>query len=144
MLEYDFNELDNDFITIWSKYFLTNDKTAIKEYVEALAELGQINAVQSWYLISGGKENKNINAIVKSYNGGNFNEYLAMANYNLNEYEISRKVNAIADNLLDKSEFCGKTFKYALLEQIKYYKYFDKAIDKGTQSHKTNLNALIL
>ena len=100
MIEYDFNELDNDFITLWSKFLLTNDKKAIIDGIEALAEMGQINAVQSWYLINQGTQNKNIDKILSSYNGSNFNEYLAMANA-IDLEEINRDINAgikYADN----------------------------------------------
>ena len=46
MLEYDFNELDNDFITIWSKYLLY-PSGGVPYGLEELSCLGQINAIQS-------------------------------------------------------------------------------------------------
>lgn len=51
MLEYDFNELDNDFITIWSKYILYPCINSLKG-IEDLAALGQINAIQSVFLLN--------------------------------------------------------------------------------------------
>ena len=50
MLEHDFNELDNDYITLQSKYILTKDASQISENLEKLAELGQINAITSYYI----------------------------------------------------------------------------------------------
>ena len=126
MLEYDFNELDNDFITLWSKFLLTNDKKAIIDGIEALAELGQINAVQSWYLINQGKQNKNIDKILSSYNGSNFNEFLAMANA-IDSKEINRDIN-VAIQYAD--DFCEKYIANRnnvlvgyLNDNSRYYKY---------------------
>lgn len=88
MLEYDFNELDNDFITLWSKYILWNDTSSIIKPLERLAEMGQINAIQSWYLIKKQEEkNEKIDAIVDGYYGKSFNEALAIAH---REYDRSR------------------------------------------------------
>ena len=54
MLEYEFDNLDDQFVTIWSKYFLYQDESLIIKDLETLAEMGQINAVQSWYLFING------------------------------------------------------------------------------------------
>lgn len=51
MIEYGFNALDNDFITLWSNYILYHDKGQIIKPLTMLAEKGQINAIQSWYLL---------------------------------------------------------------------------------------------
>lgn len=58
MLEYDFNELDNDFITIWSKYIIYPTSCAPKG-LEELAKLGQINAMQSVLLF----DDKHLNSV---------------------------------------------------------------------------------
>lgn len=80
MLEYDFNQLDDDFITIWSKYVLYHDTSSIIEPLRMLAEKGQINAVQSWYLIKKPEEKSDIiDNIVDSYRGESYNESLAIA-----------------------------------------------------------------
>ena len=80
MLEYDFNELDDDFITLWANYILWNDASRIIEPLERLAEMGQINAIQCWYLLKKHDEtNIKIDAIVNAYRGGSFNEELAIA-----------------------------------------------------------------
>lgn len=50
MLYRDFNELDNDYITIWSRRFLDYPIEEVKKYLRPLAELGQVNALQCFYL----------------------------------------------------------------------------------------------
>ncbi len=83
MLEYDFNELDNDFITLWSKYIMTGGDMRLCKDIEQLAELGQINAIQSWYLIKGKDvQNETIDNYVNEFekhNGPSANELLAIA-----------------------------------------------------------------
>lgn len=81
MLEEDFNELDNDFITLWSNKILTNNTSKIMPPLKQLAEQGQINAVQSYYLLKKDNEKSEvIDSIVDSYYGDSFNEELAIAN----------------------------------------------------------------
>lgn len=80
MLEYNFNKLDDDFVTIWSQYVMFHDTAAIIEPLTRLAEKGQINAIQSWYLIKRPEvKNDKIDGIVSSYYGDSFNEALAIA-----------------------------------------------------------------
>ncbi len=81
MLEFNFTELDNDFITLWSKWILTHDYNLIKNNLEKLAELGQVNAVQSYYLFLDKNEIPNtiIDDIVDDLRGENFNFILAKA-----------------------------------------------------------------
>lgn len=81
MIEYDFDELDNDFITIWSNYILYQDKGRIIGPLTMLAEKGQINAIQSWYLLKEASEqNETIEKIVDNYKMDNFNQMHAVAN----------------------------------------------------------------
>lgn len=81
MIEYDFDELDNDFITIWSNYILYQDKGRIIGHLTMLAEKGQINAIQSWYLLKEASEqNETIEKIVDNYKMDNFNQMHAVAN----------------------------------------------------------------
>ncbi len=101
MLEYDFNKLDNDFITLWSKYILWNDASSIIKPLERLAEKGQINAIQSWYLIKKQEEkNEKIDAIVDGYYGKSFNEALAIANrvYDRDRAELIELRKQISEN----------------------------------------------
>lgn len=82
MLEFGLNALDNDFITLWSREIVSGETSVIFEDLTKLAELGQINAIQSWYLFA---EKKDDNAVidnnVKNLGRGGANELLAKANY---------------------------------------------------------------
>ena len=66
MIEYNFNELDNDFITCWCKYLLTGDIGLVMDDLEKLAELGQVNAIQEWYRFNEIGDNKNIDELAKT------------------------------------------------------------------------------
>lgn len=80
MLEYGFNELDNDFVTLWSKRIVSGEVSLIFTDLTKLAELGQINAVQSWYLLAkGNDDNAVIDNIVSNLGNGGANELLAIA-----------------------------------------------------------------
>ena len=78
MLEYSFNELDNDFITVWSKYLLTGDKKLVMDEIKGLAELGQINAIQAWYYFNKLGDNETIDKIVDTM-GDSYNEVYVRA-----------------------------------------------------------------
>lgn len=81
VLEYNFTELDDDFITLWSNYLLYKDTSLIIEPLKEIAEKGQINAIQCWYLLKkADEESQIIDSIVDSYYGDSFNESLAIAN----------------------------------------------------------------
>lgn len=81
MLEYDFNQLDDDFITLWSNFILYHNTNAIIEPLQRLAEKGQVNAIQCWYLLKKPEQqNQIIDRIVDGYYGDGFNESLAIAN----------------------------------------------------------------
>ncbi len=80
MLEYGFNELDNDFVTLWSKKIVSGEDSLIFRDLTKLAELGQINAIQSWYLLAkNGDDNFVIDNIVDNLGNGGANELLAVA-----------------------------------------------------------------
>ena len=49
MLEKDLTPLDNDFITVWSRYLKGGNYSDIKSDIWRLARLGQVNAMQVWY-----------------------------------------------------------------------------------------------
>ena len=57
MLEKDFNEYDNDYITLWSNYYVNRSEKRIHNYMEALAELGHINAINCYYLLKDNSTN---------------------------------------------------------------------------------------
>ena len=90
MLEKNVTQLDQDFITVWCRYILldknSTDVNALREIekeLEKLARLGQINAIQSYYLF-----NPPGDKIIDSYvqdlmlkDNLNFNELWAIGNY---------------------------------------------------------------
>ena len=111
MLEYNFNSLDDDFITLWSQYILYNDTAMIIKPLEELAEKGQINAIQSWYLLKNPEEkNATIDAIVDGYYGDSFNESLATANrlYSQNKQQINHLREKIVETTDKKSEYISR------------------------------------
>lgn len=110
MLEYDFNQLDDDFITLWSHYILWNDAEKIIKPLERLAEKGQINAIQSWYLLKRQRDkNETIDAIVDGFYGDSFNEELAIAH---REYDKSKsKLHELGDQIAHYQELGYELFK---------------------------------
>ena len=137
MLEYDFNKLDNDFITLWSKYILWNDASSIIKPLERLAEKGQINAIQSWYLIKKQEEkNEKIDAIVDGYYGTSFNEALAIAcrEYDKSKLELKelRKQIAYYDELGYNfaKEYLNETQIFLADDKNKYYIERDRLIEE--------------
>ena len=140
MLEYDFNTLDDDFITLWSHYILWNDAGKIIRPLESLAEKGQINAIQSWYLLKKQEEkNEVIDAMVDGFRGGSFNEELAIANREYDRikdklHELNKKIafyekqgDALADRYWDE----GFRISY---EQNEFYIARDRLIDEYKSS----------
>ena len=99
MLEYEFSELDNDFITLWSKYITTQDSNLIIGDLQKLARLGQVNAVQSWYLFKEKGDDKIIDSIVSGYTGGSYNELFAMGNFNRTDSQQKDKHDEMMDEL---------------------------------------------
>lgn len=81
MFENIFTELDNDFITIWSKILLLRKKDGLDIFndLERLAELGQVNAVQAYYSVlkQGDYRNSVIDKIVDDFPDGDFDFLLA-------------------------------------------------------------------
>lgn len=101
MLEYDFGVLDDDFITVWSMFILTQDYNCIKGHLEKLAEMGQINAVQSWYLFQNIGDNEHIDAIVKGYSGRTFNEAFALGNFMEKNQDQRKRYSEIVNRLAE-------------------------------------------
>lgn len=101
MLEYDFGALDDDFITVWSMFILTQDYGCIKGSLEKLAEMGQINAVQSWYLFQNEGDNEHIDAIVRGYKGLTFNEAFAIGNFMERKQDQRKKYSEIVNRLAE-------------------------------------------
>lgn len=142
MLEYNFTKLDDDFITLWSRYILTDDFS--KEDMNALknlACLGQINAIQSWYLFNGVGDCKEIDEKVKLFEKEkiiNHNKLWALASYykciESDEYlRLNNEINNIYDKINKESgvsTYIVNGQKFAKFEdeeeQNKYLKIYSK------------------
>ena len=88
MLEYKPNELDQDFITCYSRYILAADERAIINDLEKLAEQGQINAIQTWYSLKKVGDNPKIDKLAESLSLSSHNErYVKMKMNRISESE---------------------------------------------------------
>ena len=114
MLEYgELTNLDNDFITIWSDFILNGPSDKFRNDLTKLAELGQINAIQSWLLINEkNTENKKIEEYVKDIeNKGflNYNEMIVLSHkyYQNEKFSIQRQFRLYYDQkqLINKNSF---------------------------------------
>ena len=111
MLEYNFNDLDNDFITLWSDYILNNDKSKIHNNLVKLAENGQINAIQCYYVQKKDEEtNELIDKLVDNFQSFNINELLAQS---FRAYSVDKKY-------IEKLENKYKKLNKKLLQTISY------------------------
>jgi len=95
MLEYDFNDIDDDFITCWSKYLLTGDPNVMMKDLQLLAKKGQINAVSYWYSFNDIGDDSEIDDIVKSYSYNSYNELFAKGMYYSKDPEQIQKQNEL-------------------------------------------------
>lgn len=115
MLENYFTKYDNDFITAWCKYLITNDNDFAKANIQALAHLGQINAIQDWYLMKNPEDKDEvIDKIVCKYELTNFNEVYALGCFYKDKEsakidEIIKKVKALDH---EKIEMLNRTSAY--------------------------------
>ena len=155
MIEKNVTQLDQDFITIWSYYVLcgiNNDRVEQKVNIDItkLAELGQINAIQSYYLFNQPGNNKVIDEQVLDLEYKfelNFNEKLALANY----YESLERTQQDKQDLYNeiKSKIDAKdydrSFAY-LQEKLKDYKsfqYFKSAYLDARSEYEKTKNPLV-
>lgn len=152
MLEYDFNQLDDDFITLWSKFMLSYEKDDIIVPLEQLAEKGQINAIQQWYIWKNPEHrNKNIDDIVKGFTKGTFNEAyaIACATYSKNKNQMREVGREISRNkILGIANFDKKYFELndRLIEELKssdYVKQISIVATFTLMSAQTTNNCLI-
>lgn len=94
MLEKDFNELDNDFVTIWSKMFLRDEIQFAKERMpkglSELAGLGQINAMQCVPFFIGYKDCNYVHDIKLNFNDDYNYELLKLNRLERKYYEYTR------------------------------------------------------
>lgn len=150
MLEYDFNELDNDFVTLWSKKIVSGEDTLIFRDLTKLAELGQINAIQSWYLLAkDNDDNSVIDNLVSNLGNGGANEQLAIAhkdyfkNDRLSQMCAWGKLNSLGldRTVTQDNEYIG--LRYKILGSA-YGNYYKLAIEMYYSNYETTLNPLAL
>lgn len=151
MLEYGFNELDNDFVTLWSKKLVSGEDSLIFEDLTKLAELGQINAIQSWYLLAkDNDDNAVVDNIVSNLGNCGANEMLAIAHKNFFKGDILSKINewnylydmgymGRSDEQDDKLVYCARGIKNSL-----YGNYFKLATEAYYHNYTSTLNPLML
>jgi len=118
MIEHDFTQLDDDFITFWSRFLTANDQVDFHKELKYFARKGQINAVQNWYLYNPVGEDPSIDKIVENYKGKNFNEIYAAANYFFMREDLYKK-------------FCDLSEEYTdLFELLNHDKFDDEDYDE--------------
>jgi len=162
MIEYDFTELDNDFITVWANYLMYKDKKRTMPELTELAENGQVNAVQKWIILNE-KENENskISDIISSYKSGyNFNQKIALANQDLveNQADYNEIISHLIPLYKDRRQLSTSRYLYEELgiisekiEQLEqklantqYFHIAQEAIDLAMQSYNVSNNPLTL
>lgn len=82
MQKRELDNLDNDFITIWSRWLLSAENyDVIKGDLRQLAMCNQINAVQYWYWFNSQGVCPEIDEIVRNFNLATFDEMFAYSNF---------------------------------------------------------------
>lgn len=91
-MEFKMNELNNDYITLWSRYFFSDAKAEVLKQLEVMAEMGQINAIQSWYELHYVGENTKIDAIAETMRAeDDFNHQYAKGLYLFKKPEVQKE-----------------------------------------------------
>ena len=132
ILEYNFNKLDDDFITLWARFILGRQEAALTKQIESLAELGQINAIQSWYVIKpkdlrNKKIDNTVSKLEAASNESRFNisanDYLAIGHYyaSWNDMKSCKKYIKSAIELFGKQGTRDVYFAQRYLELIFAY-----------------------
>lgn len=94
------DKINRDFITIWSKFLLTNYYGAIKDDLEQLAQDGNVDAISAWYGFNGIGQNKQIDKNAQSLLATNYKTSRAIACYfrrseEKNIININNKIQAL-------------------------------------------------
>lgn len=134
MLENNFTPLDNDFITYWSRFILQWQEEP--EVLEKLAELGQVNAMQSYYLV-----NKDCvpNAVIeenaKALPQNNFNNQLVLAHraYMKENDKITRASQELEDDLLKRKDIIQNSGVYYTYEEEQRLRFLNENISSNAQ-----------
>ena len=149
MLEYDFNELDNDFVTLWSKKIVSGEDTLIFKDLTKLAELGQINAVQSWYLIAKRTDKNNtIDNLVSNLGNGGANEMLAIAHkdfFKNDRYARMCELYTLGKSWdLTNGEELRVQYLNSMLNESDYIRYLTLSLEAHYNTYTITHNPLIL
>lgn len=146
---------DRDFMVVCSTYLLNEDYSTVREKITQLAELGQVNAIQLFYLMKAEfEQNKKIDEnLKKALQNKNFESDLALRNYLLakqksdfcypNKYLGIEGLEQTSVEQLEKS--CFKDLRQRLKEAgclLLFQRYIDiKALigKELTQTDKQNL-----
>ena len=154
MIEKNVSQLDQDFITIWSYYilYLESGMDGLTERtITSLAEQGQINAIQSYYLFNEPFNNTVIDDHVltlENKSGLHFNEKFAIHSY----YESQEKSQTNKKQLYEeiesrmKANDCFDESFDELLEEVKKYKsykYLEAAYDDALYECNKTKNPLV-
>ena len=131
MLENDMQELNNDYVTLWSKYVLTNDYNSISKDIEALAEMGQIDAIEKFYLHND-EENPIVDYQVKTNKGNDYNVNFIKGIYKINKHSDSY------EKLYNRALGIYKNFK--IIEDSPVHRYLGGAV--YTQSQEQLMSKL--
>ena len=150
MLEYGFNELDNDFVTLWSKKIVSGEDTIIFKDLTKLAELGQINAMQSWYFLAkNGDDNAVIDNLVDNLGNGGANELLAIAhkdffvNGRLVQMCAWWKLHSLGFSMTDEQDEKCNNLRYEI-QSSEYANCYRLAIEMYYNNYKNTHNPLVL
>lgn len=154
MIEYNFTELDNDFITCWCRYLLTGDIGLVMDDLEKLAELGQVNAIQEWYRFNEMGDNKNIDELVKTI-GRNYSGLLVKARIGAKEpSQIAQQDNLLA--YVDEEQWVSgfRTGYYELTDRarkcrreivdVPYIKDYYSAVNRAFQIGNRTDDVIVL
>ncbi len=133
-------ELDNDFITIWSHYILSQSKSAAFYEVAKLAELGQLDAQQKWFLISGNLQCDAVNRQVKEYKTDDYMQCLVLANKYYNAEKDVLKM-LIKDMKSQDTKAGYQSYRFDIT-QLNYYRYLSQAISLCDEKIKSGNGTL--
>ena len=155
MIEKNVTQLDQDFITVWSKYFLNDfDDSDIQEEIKLLAEQGQLNAIHSWYLANKIGDNYTIdNQIINLMHKGShtYDELWTISTYLGNDERNNQGRQEIEEEIKEltlKNDFFAFENRYDLeeldkvnrlrirIEDFESYSVREKAREKIEEEYK--------
>lgn len=124
MLDMSTNDLGHCFISLWSKYLLDGNYEAIRNQIVKLAELGEVQAIQAYYLYEEKPNNRKIaNNISEKYDDFLKKSHKwAFAKYCYLKSLIS--VEEMVEEIEKRKRFFGR----ASIDNNTFFKYFEYAV----------------